>query len=303
MGHDHDHGGNAPLRVLALATALIALFMLVEIVGGVITGSLALLADAGHMASDAASLLLALFAAWLATRPPTPERSFGYRRAEILAALANGVALVAIAIWIVVEAIRRLPEPPDVEGPGVLVIGAVGLIVNLAVIALMWRSRSKSLNVDAAFRHVLADAAGSVGVIASGLIIIATGWTPIDPILSMAIALLILAGAWGILRDSVRVLLEVAPSGMDINALGNAIVSRPGVVEVHDLHVWTITSGFVALSAHVVVAEDENCHSRRREVATFLREEFGIRHATLQTDHERDRDFVSLAEVIGRDSR
>jgi len=300
MAHDHDHGHRAPLRVLAFAVAIIALFTVVEIVGGLVTGSLALLADAGHMASDAASLLLALFAAWLATHPPTAARSFGYRRAEILAALANGVALVAIAIWIVVEALRRLPDPPDVAGPGVLAIGVIGLVVNVCVIAVMWRSRRDSLNIDAAFRHVMADAAGSVGVIASGAIIVATGWTLVDPILSMAIALLILVGAWGVLRQSVRILLEVAPSGMDIDALGEAIAARPGVVEVHDLHVWTITSGFDALSAHIVVAGDEDCHRRRREVAAFLHERFGIRHATLQTDHERDADFVPLDEVVRR---
>jgi cobalt-zinc-cadmium efflux system protein len=301
MGHGHDHhahrAGN--VRVLALALSLIAAFMVVELVGGWLTGSLALLADAGHMVSDAASLGLALFAAWLAGRQSTPERSFGYRRAEILAALANGVALVAVAIWIVLEALGRLSDPPEVEGAGVLVIGVVGLAVNLVVAALLWRSRSESLNVDAAFRHVLADAAGSIGVIVAALVIVTTGWAPIDPLLSLLIAALIVLGAWGILRESVRVLLEAAPEGMDVDEIGRAIADHPGVREVHDLHVWSITSGFVALSAHVVVDDEIDCHVCQRGVAAMLGERFGIEHTTLQTDHFRD-GFVPLAEVERR---
>ena len=296
-GHDHDHGRGASIRALGFAAALILGFMVVEVVGGLLTGSLALLADAGHMASDAASLLLALFAAWLATRPATAQRSFGFRRAEILAALANGVALVAIAIWIVIEAIRRLPDPPDIDGPVVLAIGVVGLIVNAAAMAVLWRSRRESMNVDAAFRHVVADALGSVAVVGSAVVIILSGWTPIDPILSLVIAGLIAFSAWSVLRDSVAVLLEAAPADMDVEALGRTIAAHPGVEEVHDLHVWTITSGFVALSAHVVVARSDDCHARRREIEAMLAERFDITHTTLQTDHSGDRGFVPLEDL------
>ena len=297
MAHGHVHGFGDSRRALAIAAALIVVFMVVEAVGGVLTGSLALLADAGHMASDAASLLLALFAAWLATHPPTSERSFGYRRAEILAALANGVALIAIAIWIVIEAIQRLPEGSDVAGTGVLAIGAVGLAVNVAAMGVLWRSRRESLNVDAAFRHVLADAAGSIGVIVAAIVILATGWTPIDPILSLLIAALIVFSAWGVLRDSVRILLEASPAGMRVDEVGSAMAEHPGVSEIHDLHIWTITSGFVALSAHVVVAQREDCHTRQRELAAMLRDQFNITHTTLQTDHERDNPFVPLRDI------
>ncbi|MDH3725243.1 MAG: cation diffusion facilitator family transporter [Thermoleophilia bacterium] len=297
MGHGHDHGGNTSVRALAAAAGLILAFMVVEAVGGLITGSLALLADAGHMASDAASLLLALFAAWLATHPPTPRRSFGYRRAEILAALANGTALVAIAIWIVIEAMRRLPDPPEIDGPIVLVIGAIGLAVNAAALAVLWRSRRESLNVDAAFRHVMSDALGSVGVIVSALVIITTDWRPIDPILSLLIAVLIAFSAWSVLRESVGVLLEAAPRGMNVDAVGRAIAEHPGVSDVHDLHVWTITSGFIALSAHVVVEQGDDCHVRQREIAAMLHASFGIAHTTLQTDHSRDPGFIPIGEV------
>jgi len=301
MGSGHDHGGTASRRALAIAAGLISVFMVVEAVSGVWTGSLALLADAGHMASDAASLLLALFAAWLAMRPPTPRRSFGYRRAEILAALANGFALVAISIWIVIEAIQRLSEAREIEGTGVLVVGAIGLVVNLVALRILWGPRQGSLNVDAAFRHVLADAAGSVGVIIAAVVIITTGWTQIDPILSLLIAVLIVASAWGVLRDSVSVLLEAAPSSIDVEEVGQAIADHPGVREVHDLHIWTITSGYVALSAHVVVRREEDCHTRQREVASMLRDRFAITHSTLQTDHDHDSSFVPLGELGRRD--
>jgi len=300
MGHDHDHGGKTSIRALAVASGLIIAFMVVEALGGLITGSLALLADAGHMASDAASLLLALFAAWLATHPPTPRRSFGYRRAEILAAFANGVALIAIAIWIVIEAVRRLPDPPEIDGPIVLVIGAIGLVVNAVALMVLWSSRRESLNVDAAFRHVIADTLGSVGVIVSAVVIISTGWTPIDPILSLLIAGLIAFSAWSVLRESVAVLLEAAPRDLDVDEVGQAIAEHPGVGEVHDLHIWTITSDYVALSAHVVVEEGNDCHARQREIASMLHDRFDIGHSTLQTDHSRDAGFVPISEVQRR---
>jgi cobalt-zinc-cadmium efflux system protein len=288
-GHDHDHDQVPPrygsARALAVVLALTAALMVVEIVGGVLTDSLALLADAGHMLSDATSAGLALFAVWLAGRPATPSRSFGYKRAEILAALANGVLLVVVAAWILIEAWRRLDRPPDVLGGWMLVIALVGLAANAVGMAVLLRSERESLNVEAALRHVLADLLGSAGVVVAALIILVTGWNQADPIVSAAIALLVLASSWTILRDSVSILLEGAPRGIDPKQVEDAIVRSSGVVSVHDLHVWTITSGFPALSAHVLVGADEDCHGRRRELEALLQERFGIDHTTLQVEH------------------
>ena len=237
------------------------------------------------MLSDSVSLGLALFAVWLAQRPATPQRTFGLNRAEILAALANGVTLVAISIWIFVEAIRRLDDPGEVLGGWMLVVAVVGLFVNAAAIAVLHRGGDSSLNVKAAMRHVIADFLGSVGVIVAALIIVITGWEYADPIVSLLIAVLILGSSWTILRDTTQILLEGAPPGIDVSDVGREMASVPGVVEVHDLHVWMITSGFPALAAHVLVAEDDDCHLKRLEVAEMLHSRFGIDHATIQMDH------------------
>ena len=282
----HDRAGRAgDRRALAAALALVASFLVVEVVAGVLADSLALLADAGHMLSDTGSLGLALFAAWIAQRPATPTRSFGYRRAEILAALANGVALVAVAAWIFVEAGRRLADPTEPLGGWMLVVGAVGLGVNVAAAWLLHRRRSESLNVRAALRHVLADLAGSAGVIIAGAVVLATGWSAADPVAGLLIGLLVLASSGTILRDSVGILLEGAPRGLDAEAVGQAMASLPGVREVHDLHVWTITSGFPALSAHVLVDANADCHALRGQLERTLRERFGLDHTTLQVEH------------------
>lgn len=283
--HDHDHAREGSRRALGVALGLTAAFTVVEIAGGLLTGSLALLADAVHMLSDNVALALALFAVWLAGRPSTPERTYGYKRAEVLAALANGVALVALSIWIFYEAFRRLADPPDVLGGWMLALGVAGVGVNLAAAAILSRARSGSLNVEAAFRHVLADLLGSLGVVAAATTILATGWLEADPLVSVLIGLLVLASSWAILRDSTTILLEAAPSGIDTRAVGQRLARAPGVVEVHDLHIWTITSGFPALSAHVLVGRGEDCHARRLELARLLDEEFGIGHTTLQVDH------------------
>jgi len=286
VGHDHEHDvrtGSA--RALGLALALTAGYTVVEVVAGVLTGSLALLADAAHMLSDNVSIALALFAVWLARRPSTPERTYGYKRAEVLAALVNGLTLVALSIWIFVEAYRRLDDPPDVLGGWMLVVGLVGIGVNLAGGAILFRARAGSLNVEAAFRHVLADLLGSIGVVVAAAIILATGWLEADPVASVLIGALVLASSWSILRDSTSILLEAAPKGIDTRAVGDRLARAPGVVEVHDLHIWTITSGFPALSAHVLVVRGEDCHGRRRELEQLLRREFGIEHTTLQVDH------------------
>ena len=288
--HDHSHGhANAGVRALGWTLVLLAAYTVAEVAGGLATDSLALLADAGHMLSDVLSILLALGAIWLARRPATPDRSFGYRRAEIIAAFLNGLLLVLVAAWVLFEAVRRLSDPPEVRGGWMLVVAVGGLIVNLAAFAILARSGRESLNVEAALRHVLADVLGSVGVIVASLVILTTGWELADPIVSAVIALLIVASAWGVLRDSGHILLEGAPTGIAAGEVEQVILGVPGVRSVHDLHVWTITSGFDALSAHVLVARDEDCHALRRAVEDELATSFGIRHTTLQVDHEAAR--------------
>lgn len=295
-GHGHAHGGHdagAPggaagrrrdVRALVAVLALTAAFTVAELVGGLIAGSMALVADAAHMLSDSASIGLALGALWLAGRPATARMSFGWRRAEILAALVNGVTLVAVGIWVIVESIGRVGAAPDVRGGLTLAIGATGLVVNLVAAAILWRSGGESLNVRAALMHVLADLLGSVGVVAAAAVILTTGWMPIDPILGIAIGLLVLLGAWRVLHESVAVLLEATPTGIDGDAVGRRMAGMAGVVEVHDLHIWTITSGFPALAAHVTVHPGEDPQERRRQLTVMLATEFGIHHTTLQVE-------------------
>jgi cobalt-zinc-cadmium efflux system protein len=275
---------------MTVVLGLTASFTVAEVVGGLLTGSLALLADAGHMLSDNLSLGLALFAAWLAGRPATPERSFGYQRAEILAALFNGVTLVAISIWIFTEAYSRLREPPEILGGPMLAIAAIGLGVNAAGAMILSRSGGESLNVQGALRHVVADALGSIGVMLAALLIILTGWRYADPLVSVAIGVLILASSWSLLRDSANILLEATPRSIDAEQVGRRMADAEGVVEVHDLHIWTITSGFPALSAHVLVSQSEDCHARRRDLEALLTREYDISHTTLQVDHVGDHE-------------
>jgi cobalt-zinc-cadmium efflux system protein len=280
--------------VLAIVLSLTLAFTAVELVGGLLTGSLALLADAAHMLSDNLAISVALLAVWLAGRPSTPERSFGYQRAEIIAALVNGLILVALAIWIFVEAWGRLSDPPEVLAGWVAVVAVVGLAVNLAAAAILDRAGHDTLNMRAALRHVLADALGSAGVLAAALVILLTGWRYADPLAGLAIALLILASSWSILRDSVHILLEGTPRGLDARGLARRLTEVPGVVEVHDLHIWTITSGFPALAAHVLVEPGDDCHARRRELEDVLLSEYGIEHTTLQVDHAASSRLVSI---------
>ena len=296
MDAEHAHAGHSPAvntarqnrRSLASVLLLTIVFAVAEAAGGLLTGSLALLADAGHMLSDSASLAIALFAFWLSGRPATPERSFGYKRAEILAALANGVTLVAISIWIFVEAYRRLFDPPEILGGWMLAVAVLGLLVNAVGALILSRSERESLNLQGAMRHLVADVLGSAGAIAAAGIIVLTGWRYADPIVSVLIGLLILASSWTLLRDSLNVLLEATPRGIDASAVGRRMAAADGVVEVHDLHIWTITSGFPALAAHVLVGREENCHARRRDLEDLLAREYGIEHTTLQVDHVGD---------------
>ena len=299
MGHSHDHHRTKNRRALRWALTLTAIYTVVEVVGGLLTGSLALLADAAHMLSDNVSLGLALFALWLASRPATDDKSFGYRRAEILAALANGVTLVAISIWIFVEAGRRFGSREEVLGGWMLGIAAAGLAVNLGAAAILSSGRGRSLNVDAAFRHVVADVLGSIGVIVAGVIIVTTGWERADTIVSVIIGVLVLASSWTILRDATRILLEATPADIDASEIGRRLSEHTGVRNVHDLHIWTITSGFPALSAHVLVGPGEDCHARRAELEVLLHKDFGIDHTTLQVDHTRP-ELIDVDDVRGR---
>jgi cobalt-zinc-cadmium efflux system protein len=302
VGHHHaHHAGTADARRrLGLVLGLTAAFMVAEVVGGLLAGSLALLADAGHMLSDSLSLGLALLAAWAAQRPATSQRTFGYKRAEILAALVNGIALVAISIFIFVEAGRRLGDPPEVDGGLMLGVATGGLLVNAAGATILARSSHDNLNVSAALRHVIADLLGSVGVIVAAIVVLTTGWEHADPLVSLVIGALVLASAWPILRDSGRILLEATPKDIDAGDLARRMRALPGIEGVHDLHVWTITSGFPALAAHVLVATDDDCHARRRELERMLARDFGITHTTLQVDHAHGQQELLQIEPRAR---
>jgi len=253
---------------------------------GIGTGSLALLSDAGHNLGDVVALGIALGAVVLASRPPTPSRSFGFKRAEILAALANALLLVVVALLIFVEAGRRFANPPNVPGGWLIVVAAIGIVVNALSAAVTYRRGGEDLNLRASFVHLGTDAIASLGVVVAGLVIVTTGWEYADPLISVLIGVLILASSWGILRDSVLVLLEAAPRGIDPGRVGQRMASLAGVVDVHDLHVWTITSGFPALSAHVLVRPGDDCHAIRRQLERLLDDKFGIDHTTLQVDHQ-----------------
>jgi cobalt-zinc-cadmium efflux system protein len=291
--HAHDHRGGSR-RALLWVLALTLAFTVVEVVGGIFTDSLALLADAGHMVSDNIAIALALLAVTLARRPSTPTRSFGLQRAEILAAFVNGLTLVLVSGWIVWEAVKRLGDTPEILGGWMLVVALVGLLVNACAAWILIRSGRESLNVEAALRHVVADMLGSGAVLVAALVIVTTGWTLIDPLVSIGIALLIVASAWGVLRDSTSILMEATPSDVDAEAVAEAIVAVPGVTSVHDLHVWRITSGFDALAAHVLVGRGEDCHGLRREVERVLDDRFGITHTTLQVDHDAGDALIEL---------
>ena len=302
----HSHGLEArsrgDRRALGVALALIAGFFVVEVVAGLLAGSLAVLADAAHMLSDTAALALAFLASWLAARPATPQRSFGFRRAEILAALANGVALVAVSIWIFVAAIARLDDPPAVPGGWIMVVGVVGLAVNAAAAFVLTRAGERSLNVRAALSHVLADLLGSVGVIAAGAVVLATDWDYADPIAALAIAVLVLISSWRILRESVGILLEETPTGIDAIEVGHALAAGVGVVQVHDLHIWTITSGFPALAAHLLVEPGADARVVRIELEHMLHDRFGLDHTTLQVEHAGSETVVALGPSFRRRS-
>ncbi len=260
--------------------------LLAEVVGGVLTGSLAVLADAGHVLSDVGAIALALFAASLAARPAGGRMTFGYQRSEILAALANGLLLVAVAIAIAYAAVGRLGDPPEIEAGGVLGLGLLGLAGNVAATLVLARGERADVNLEGVLRHSAADALGSIGVILAGAIVLAGGSAVADPIVSLAISALILVSSWRLIKEPLDVLMEAAPAGLDVDVAGAAICAEQGVRSVHDLHIWTVTSGFGALSAHVVVAADCDRDLVRARVELLLRERFGIDHTTLQMEDQ-----------------
>jgi cobalt-zinc-cadmium efflux system protein len=284
--HQHDHGEGASTRRLAMTLTLVLVYMGVEVVGGLLAGSLALLADAGHMLSDAAALGLTLFAIRFARRPATPQRTFGSYRAEILAALANGATLVAVAIFIFVEAFGRFRNPPEVAGPLMLAVACGGLLVNAGGLWLLRGGHDGNLNMRGAWLHVLTDALGSVQAIVAAGLIWTYGWNWVDPLASVFIGLLVIYSSWSLIRQSVAVLMESAPGHLDVDRVRSSLLELPHVMNVHDLHVWTITSGFVALSAHVLCPGDHNHDAVLRGARTMLAERFGIRHTTIQIDRD-----------------
>lgn len=286
--HHHDHGreaGRAGNRARLGWTLLLTLaYMVAEIVGGYLSDSLALLADAGHMFSDAAALALSLFAAWIAARPPTPQHSYGYYRAEILAALANGATLIAISIFVFIEAFHRLGAPEPVVGPLMLAVASGGLLVNLVGMAILNAGKSHSLNVHGAWLHLLTDAMGSVAAIVAGALVWAYGWNWADPIASVLIGILVIFSSWSLLKQAIAILMESTPGHLDVDAVRGAIQSTPGIREVHDLHIWTITSGMESLSAHVVLADGYEAAASLKTLRQVLHDRFAIDHITIQIE-------------------
>lgn len=299
-GHSHGPAPDADRRRLALALALILGFMAVEVVVGIAASSLALLADAAHMLTDAGAIGFALVAMRLAARPATGGYTFGLKRAEILSAQLNGATLLALAVFIVYEGVRRLVDPPEVEGAAVLVVALAGVVVNLAATWTLARANRQSLNVEGAYQHILTDLLAFLGTAVAGAVVLLTGFARADGIAALAVAAIMVWAAYGLLRDSGRVLLEAAPRGLEADRIGRAMASAPGILEVHDLHVWEVTSGFPALSAHVLVAPGDDCHRRRQELKALLHDEFEIYHTTLQVDHEHARE---LLRIEGRGER
>ena len=286
-GHGHDHAAHAHgagERGLRWVLWMTAAFMIAELAGGIVANSLALIADAAHMFTDVAAIALSLFALWFARRPPTSGMTWGWVRIEILAALANAATLLVLAGFIVVEAWHRFAEPSDVRGGLMLVVAAGGFAVNVIAALLLHRSAGESLNIRGAYLHVLGDLVGSAGAIIAALVILATGWTPADPLISIFVAALILWSGWKLLRESVDVLLESVPAHIDLLDVQTAIDEIPGVDNVHDLHVWTVTSGFLAMSGHAVVARSEEHQRVLAEIHTRMADRFGIRHVTFQLE-------------------
>lgn len=287
--HEHEHYGSIGNAALIATLGITIGIMAAELVGGLFSNSLALVGDAGHMLTDSLALGLSLFANNLARRPSTLTRTFGYHRVEIMAALANGTILILVSIAVFFEAYQRFRQPPDVHAPLMLVIAVIGLIGNFAGMMLLRRGRHGSLNIKGAFLHVMADAVSSIGVIVAGIIIILTGLTIADPVIATVIGLIILWGAVRLVRDSVDILMESVPRHIQVEDVVKSIKDVPGVEEIHDVHVWTITSGITALSAHLMIEDQMVSRSAevREAVTHMLGESFEITHTTLQLESSR----------------
>jgi cobalt-zinc-cadmium efflux system protein len=280
QGHDHEPS-DIP-RVLTRALIVTAAFMGIELVGGILANSLALVSDSAHMLMDVGALLLSLFAYWITRRPSTPSMSFGYHRAEILGAVVSGLLIWLVSGLLIYEAILRLRNPPEVQGAWVFGVALVGLAANLLSMGMLHRSSHASMNVRAAYLHLLSDALGSVGVVISGAVIWFTGWRPIDPIMTLAMAVLMLASSWKLMTEAIGVLMEGAPRGVDPARVQGDLTALPGVIEVHDLHIWTVSTGRLALSVHLISAGQEAILAAANDV---LKQKHGIVHTTIQVEH------------------
>lgn len=296
-GHSHALSPEADRRYLTAALVLIAGFMAVEVVIGVIAGSMALISDAGHMLTDAVSLVLALIAMRLAARPARGHLTYGLKRAEILSAQVNGITLLLLGAILGYESVRRLITPPEVEGGLVLGTALTGIAVNIVAVWLIGKANRSSLNVEGAFQHLLNDLWAFIGTAVAGLVVLLTGFMRADALASLVVVVLMLKAGYGLVRASCKILLEAAPASLDPERIGRELAAWPGVAEVHDLHIWTITSGYPALSAHVLVHKDLDCHNTRTLLQHHLSAEYGIQHATLQTDHVLDAPEQASAEA------
>jgi cobalt-zinc-cadmium efflux system protein len=284
-GHAHSHEQTSDARRIAIALGLILAFMAGEIVAGILADSLALLSDAAHMLTDAGALIVSLVVLRLAAQPAGGNRTFGLRRSEILSAQANGAALLVLAGLIVYGAVRRLVSPPDADGAVILAVALAGIGVNFLATWQLSGANRRSLNIEGSYQHVLTDLFAFIATAIAGVVILASGWVRADPVAALLVAAVMLRASWRLLRDSGRVLLDIAPSGLSVEEIGNAMASQPHVVEVHDLHVWEVTTEFPTLSAHVLVEPGADCHGIRRELEQLLYERFGLDHTTLQVDH------------------
>ncbi|WP_308121269.1 cation diffusion facilitator family transporter [Paractinoplanes bogorensis] len=284
-------------RWLVAALILISVLMLAEVVAGVVSGSLALLSDAAHLLTDVAAIVLALAAMRLAARPPRGGFTYGLKRAEILSAQANGLTLILLGLWLAYEAVGRLIDPPEVAGGVVLVTAAIGVVVNVVAAWCMSRANRTSLNVEGAFQHLLNDLFAFAATLVSGVVMVVTGFTRADAIASLIVVVLMVHAGARLVRDSGRILLEAAPAGMDVDALGAELAAVTAVHEIHDLHLWQITSGHAALSAHVIVEDHADCHRSRVDLEELLRVRHHIRHTTLQVDHAADTDGLRCGPV------
>ncbi|MEO3856901.1 cation diffusion facilitator family transporter [Acrocarpospora sp. B8E8] len=286
-GHGHGHGvsGEADRRYLSGALALIVGFMVIEVVIGVIAQSLALISDAGHMLTDAIAIVVALIAMRISARPPQGGFTYGLKRAEIISAQINGITLLLLSAYFIVEGVRRIVEPPDVEGLYVVVTGLAGIAINLAATWLMSKANRTSLNVEGAYQHILNDLFAFIATTIAGAVVWLTGWGRADALAALIVAALMLKAGWGLVRDSGRVFMEAAPVGMNPAEIGGRAASLDSVVEVHDLHIWEVTSGYPAMSAHILVKPGADCHAARVAAERLVHDQYGIEHTTLQVDH------------------